>query len=238
TININIGSIAFGSVTVSAIIYFIFFTSPIPTENQLPTIDPFLTTELSGQPEVTKKDGSTNIEKIKPSEITKKPNNPKNPERKLSDFVDITQHPKVVYFNSNNLKISGIKKITSQTLQKSGIQPSSTYFRSRFFSTYGRDLNNIDFAALKTLGFDDSVNCICQISENITYEENNMEGYKTYTARGQFDIIVYNQKISDLKTHSINLSGAGISKTSALESLKEHLLTSKDFDSLDFSSCI
>ncbi|NJL76359.1 MAG: hypothetical protein HC892_16420 [Saprospiraceae bacterium] len=144
----------------------------------------------------------------------------------------------MAFFNSNQLKLNGVKEAVQAKFGTANIPISSSYFRPSFRSTYGAYLNSIDFSRLNALGLGEHLNCICQIVEQLEVEKGEVEGIPIWTARGKVEVLLYQTKTGELITTTLKATPrAASSDVAALESLEALLLESENLEQINVTLC-
>jgi len=180
-----------------------------------------------------KKPQSSNI----PASISEKKPVPEKPVVTASTYFDVAQSSQVATLNSSGTELPAFHQSIKSRFTEQGIRLSDSYFRPAFPQKFGSSLEGMDMAALRELGLPEKLNCICQIKENIKYEPNEVAGVHMVTARGRIQVHILNLKTGKLNQITFTENGAGISESSALESLEEHLLQSEKLKPIHTQQC-
>ena len=238
--NITILKVAFISITLIGITVSIDncninFTGLESTE--LPASLPVATNSIDESPVAEK-----NAETEEPSEpFNKSPEKKKTPSKKpevaLSKYADIAQLTQAAIFKSGSIELPSFQQSVKSIFVSQNIRLSDTFFNSNFRNEFGSSIEAMEFSNLREIGLTKKLNCICQIKENIKYEPNEIEGVHMVTARGRIQVHILNLKTGRLEQTVFSESGAGMSESSALKSLEEHLIKSKKLKSINTLQC-
>jgi hypothetical protein len=184
-------------------------------------------------------DEEGNPQEEAPPKISKPKNElpPVKPKLPISDYINSSLKVKTAILGSRSTQLPAFQKAVEEQFVRQGIPVSNRYFKSAFESKFGRDLERLDIGSLQDIGLPNLLNCICEIRETVKYEPNEIEGMHMVTARGRVNVLLLNLKEGRLRQYTFTENGAGISESSALESLEEHLLKSPKLAEISAQKC-
>jgi len=235
TINIHIGKIALGggiTISVGALVLYLLFPNFLKTTGEVAQKEQEVVDSAKVEvPEKTIPSG----EETKPEP---QPPKPSEPAQQLNNYIDLSQSAKVAFYSTSQLKLLKVRSAVQAVFSASNISISNNALRPAFRSSFGSSLKAIDFSTLNALGLPQHLNCICQLVEDVRLEKGEMEGTTIWTARGTVEVLLYHTNSGELTTTVIDaVPRAGISETTALDSLEKLLLTNQDLTNLNVSLC-
>jgi len=196
--------------------------------------------DTTPEPERPKKEKTQ--EQEKPRDITFKsekseptPSEPKNPKPITLSYLSNKQaHDIAILYKKGKSKLDSDLK---SYFKNNGFKSSSSVFNSSFKnSSYYRNLED-DASGLKAIGLDKTINCICLVDENISFDSKAREGVSYLKATGSYDISIINVENGEIDYYNIETFGAGTSENLATKSVHEHLLENKDFKNINIDLC-
>lgn len=163
--------------------------------------------------------------------------NSEKPKFLLSDFADVGQDVKVAFLPSGKLELPAFQNKVLSRFSEQGLSISNSYFQQSFRQKFGSSVEQLNYSGLREMGLIGKLNCICQITEEITFEEGEIAEVKMQTARGKINIFILNLKTGVIDRNQFAMDGSGISPSAALESLEEHLLQSDQLKVINTQQC-
>lgn len=196
---------------------------------------------LDSQQKNPKPEGDkTNVKDLSISKAATSVAKPPKQEENISMYLDIAQSPKTALLKSENGRLDNFKNAIIEHFRNGNNDFSNTYFQVRFETKFGAKIKDLNMAALRDIGLTERLNCICQIVENVSVEEGETEGLKTYTAKGNFKIYILDLKSGNRNEIIISplANGAGMSEEAALKSLEERFFKANQLKSINTQQCL
>ena len=104
-----------------------------------------------------------------------------------------------------------------------GYSVNGYLFTPQFMTDFGNRMHSGDIRVFKESGAVSLVNCVCLFDQQVKMEESEMAGEAFITAILAGKLTVFNLKTNIPYTEPLNLRGAGITTTRAMESLEDKL---------------
>jgi hypothetical protein len=109
-------------------------------------------------------------------------------------------------------------------LSRQGYSVNSHLFTPQFMTDFGRRMQMGDVQVFQESGTAKQVNCVCVFDQQVKLEESKLADEAFITAILGGKVTIFNLKNNIPHTEPLNLRGAGITTTRAMESLEDKLL--------------
>jgi len=142
----------------------------------------------------------------------------------------------------SGISTANLKNQLVQQLQTAGFSTSTSLFRPSFLTSFSRNLDDEDFAALKNAGVDQRTACLCFVrAGKVDFGKDKIEaGGETNgfeNAHGSFEVKFFAFRSNVVRSFTIEETGAGGNQSRARESLEEKFMLQFSNKKLPFQLC-
>ncbi len=144
--------------------------------------------------------------------------------------------------SQGGVSTANLKNQLAEQLQSDGFSTSTSLFRPTFLTTFSRNLDNEDMSALKNIGLDKRTACLCFVrAGKVDFEKDKIEaGGETNEfekAHGSFEVKFFAFRSNQVRSFTIEETGAGGNQSRARESLEEKFMLQFSNKKLPFQLC-
>jgi len=171
------------------------------------------------------------------------PSRPENVPSSTSFFNDEKQSDiAILATGQSGISIANLKNRLVQQFESTGLLATTSLFRPAFLSSFSRNLNNEDLAALKNSGLDKRTACLCFVQAGkVDFKKNKIEAggesYEAENAHGSLEVKFFAFRSNVVRSFTIEETGAGGNQSRARESLEEKFILQFSNKKLPFQLC-